>query len=107
MWYPRYGTSGAIADVINTVLMVLGGALCGAVVTLVNTDTPSRRGALLLLLKIVATVAGLTLFGGHILNKYTDLPHPIADGTAAFFLAATANRHVELVTFLANLFTKK
>lgn len=92
---------------ISTIVAVAGGAICGSVVTLVNSETHTRSQAILLVFKIVATVGGLTLFLGHIIHKFIDIPHPISESTAAFVLAATVNQHKEIARLIADWLSRK
>lgn len=92
---------------LETIVAVAGGAVCGSVVTIVNSETKTRRAAIALLLKIVATVGGLALFVGHIIHKYVEIPHPISESTAAFVLAATVNQHREIARLIADWLRKK
>jgi type III secretory pathway component EscS len=92
---------------IETIVAVAGGAVCGAVVTITNSETKTRRAAIKLLLKIVATVGGLALFVGHMIHKFVEIPHPISETTAAFVLAATVNQHREIARLIADWLSRK
>lgn len=92
---------------LETIVAVAGGAVCGSVVTLVNSETKTRWAAAKLLFKIVATVGGLALFLGHIIHKFVEIPHPISESTAAFVLAATVNQHKEIARLIADWLSRK
>jgi type III secretory pathway component EscS len=92
---------------ISTIVAVAGGAVCGSVVTLVNSETRTRRQAILLVCKIAATVGGLALFLGHVIHTFVQIPHPISESTAAFVLAATVNQHREIARLIAEWLSRK
>lgn len=93
-------------DEWHCALVIFGGALSGAVVTLSKVQTHSRKEGLWLLARISASVFGLCYGFGVLLHEYVKIPHPWSESTAAFLIAATVEYHDSFIKGIIKRFTK-